>query len=225
MTDTNELIRMLASRAAPVRALASPVRRTLRWFAFATGVIAAVVAVAGVRTGLAGVLAAPAGALEFGASIATGIAAAYAAFQVSVPGRSRRWIWLPLPFALGWLGGLGLGCLEDAARLGGAAFAFEGATRECALAITLVSLPLATGMLLMVRHAGVVAPGPSAWLAMLAAAALASAGVGLIHEGESAWMVLVWHFGAVAVLSLACLACSRPLFAWIGHARGEIARD
>lgn len=91
--------------------------------------------------------------------------------------------------------------------------------RECALAISLLSLPLALGMLLMVRHAGVVRPASSAWLAMLSAAALSSAGVGLFHEGETAWMALVWHLGAVALLSLACLACNRPLFAWIGYAR------
>ena len=160
-----------------------------------------------------------AGWLLFAGALIAAVVAAYATFQVSVPGRSPRWTWLPLPFLLAWLGGLGLGCLGDAARLGPAAFALHGEVRECALAISLISLPLALGMLLMVRHAGVVRPAASAWLAMLASAALSSAGVGLFHEGETAWMALVWHLGAVALLSLACLACSRPLFAWIGYAR------
>ena len=219
MTDTNTLIEQLAAQARPVRPLASPQLRTFGWLLFAGALIAAVVAAYGLSPGLPARLSTTAGAIEFAASIATGIAAAYATFQVSVPGRSSYWTWLPLPFLLAWLGGLGLGCLGDAARLGSAAFAFHGQVRECALAISLISLPLALGMLLMVRHAGVVRPAASAWLAMLSAAALSSAGVGLIHEGETAWMALVWHLGAVALLSLACLACNRPLFAWIGYAR------
>lgn len=220
MTSTSRLIEQLAARGTPVLPIASPLQRTLAWLAFAVAVVAVVVAAHGLRTGFVAALAAPAAALEFGASIATGITAAYAAFQVSVPGRSPRWTWLPLPFLLLWLGGLGLGCLQDAARIGAAAFAMEAQVRECAIAIALVSVPLAIGMLLMVRHAGVVRPLPSAWLAMLSAAALSAAGTSLIHGGESAWMVLVWHFGTVALLSLACLALGRPLFAWIGYARG-----
>ena len=216
MTDTSTLIRQLAARGRPVRPLASPLRRTAGWLAFAVAVVAAVVAAYGLHPNAARHLATASGAWEFAVSLATGIAAAYAAFQVSVPGRSRRWAWLPLPFLLAWLGGLGAGCLADAAHAGPAAFAMHGQVRECAVAISLVSLPMLAGMLLMVRHAGVVRPASSAWLAMLAAAALSSAGVSLIHEGESAWMALVWHLGAVLLLSLACLALSRPLFAWIG---------
>jgi hypothetical protein len=221
MTDTTSLIRQLAARAQPVRPLASPLRRTAAWLAFAAAVIAAVVAVQGLQPTLVHSLTTGRSAFEFAASVATGIAAAYAAFQVSVPGRSPRWIWLPLPFLFTWLGGLGAGCMADAARLGSAAFAMRGEVRECALAISLVSLPMLAGMLLMVRHAGVVRPGSSAWLAMLAAAALSSAGVSLIHQGESAWMALVWHAGAVLLLSLACLALGRPLFSWIGYARPD----
>jgi hypothetical protein len=221
MTDTPSLIRQLAARARPVRPLASPLRRTAAWLAYAIAVVAAVIAAHGLQPGLGRTFATGMGALEFAASAATGIAAAYAAFQVSVPGRSAHWRWLPLPFLLVWLGGLGVGCLADAARMGSAAFAMRGEVRECALAISLVSLPMLAGMLLMVRHAGVVRPASSAWLAMLAAAALSSAGVSLIHEGESAWMALVWHAGAVLLLSLVCLALGRPLFAWIGHARPD----
>lgn len=219
MTDTSRLIEQLAARGGAVRPIASPLLRTCAWLAVACGLIAVVVAIYGLRPGLRAALATPAGGLEFGASVVTGIVAAYAAFQVSVPGRSPLWAWLPLPFALAWLGALGMGCLADVVRLGTEAFAFRSEVRECALAISLISLPLVLVMLLMVRHAGVVRPGASAWLAMLSAAALSSAGVGLFHQGESAWMVVVWHVGAVLVLSLACLACSRPLFAWIGHAR------
>ena len=213
--STDELIRSLAAGAAPVRPIASPLRRTLAWLGFALAVLAAVVLALGPRPDLAGALSVPWNAIEFAASIATGIAAAYAAFQVSVPGRPRRWTWLPLPFLLLWLGGLGMGCMADAARMGPAAFAMRLSIEECARAIAFTSVPLLAGMLWMIRHAAAAGAAPSAWLAMLSAAALSAAGVTLVHEGETAWMVVVWHFGAVLLLSLACLACSRPLFAWI----------
>lgn len=220
MTSTPRLIEELASRGMPVRPIASPLQRTLGWLAFATAVIAAVAAAYGLRPDLGIALSSTAGATEFAASIATGVAAAFATFQVSVPGRSPRWAWLPLPFLLAWVGGLTLGCFEEFARIGPAALAMHAEVRECGLAITLVSVPLAIGMLLMVRHAGVVRPAASALLAMLSAASLAAAGVSLFHGGESALMTLVWHFGVVAVLSLLCLVLGRPLFAWIGYARG-----
>ena len=68
------------------------------------------------------------------------------------------------------------------------------------------------------RHAGIVRPGATAMLAALAAAALSAAGVSLFHSGENSLMVLLWHVGAVALLSLASLAFGARLFAWIGYA-------
>jgi hypothetical protein len=124
-----------------------------------------------------------------------------------------------LPAAVLWLGGIGLGCLRDFAQQGAAAFAFEGASWECAGAITLTSVPLGLMLLLMVRHAGVVRPGPTAMLTALSAAALSAAGVSLIHQGENALMVLLWHAGAVLVLSSTSWLFGRQLFSWIGYAR------
>ncbi|NZA26774.1 DUF1109 domain-containing protein [Luteimonas sp. SJ-92] len=219
MADTGNLIDQLSARAGPVRPLASPARRTLLWVAMAAVLIAGIVAVYGLRPGLAADLAAPPALIEWLASILTGVLAAYAVFQISVPGRSPHWAWLPAPALALWLGGLGWGCLRDAARMGSEAFVLKLASSECAVAIAMTSIPLGLVMLLMVRHAGVVRPGPTAMLAALSAAALSAAGVSLFHGGESALMVLLWHFGAVLALSLLCLAFGRPLFSWIGHAR------
>src|SRR5690606_8370065 len=109
-----------------------------------------------------------------------GVLAAYATFQVSVPGRSQRWALLPLPALLLWLGGMGWGCLHEVALHGASALSFHADSAECAQAIALTSLPLSLVMLLLVRHAGVVRPAITATLATLSTAALASAGVGLI---------------------------------------------
>ena len=220
MTDTNLLIDQLSAGAMPVRRMSSPLRRTLAWLALAAVVIAAIVSMFDVRAGWLRVMASPAATFEWGAALVTGVLAAYAVFQVSVPGRNPRWAWLPVPIAALWVAGLGLGCMRDIAAHGMAALAFDGHAFECMRAITFTSIPLGLVLLLMVRHAGVVRPGLSAWLAMLSAAALSSSAVSLIHDGgESSLMVLLWHVGAVLMLSLLSLLFSRRMFAWIGYTR------
>jgi len=221
MTDTRQLIDQLAARAAPVRPLPPPGRRALRWIVFVVAVIAAMTIVSGLRSDLFDALSTPSVAVEWMASALTGLFAAYAVFQVSVPGRSSRWAWLPVAPLMVWLGGLGLGCLGDWARLGMQAFAFDRHGAECFGAITMISLPLILILLLMVRHAGAVRPVLTALLGALSAAALSAAGVSLIHDGETALMVLLWHVGAIAVLVLLGGLFSRRLFAWVGPSAGR----
>lgn len=216
MTDTRTLIGDLASRAQPVRRLASPLHRTLLWAVLAAAVVSVIVAIYGLRPGFAS--SAPK-AVEWIGSVLTALLAAYSVFQISVPGRSPSWAWLPLPAMLVWLSGLGWGCLREFLQVGSGALAFQAVSWECAQAITLISVPLGLILLLMVRHAGVVRPAPTAMLAALSAAAMSAAGVSLFHEGESALMVLVWHLGAVVVLSASCWLFGRRLFGWIGHVR------
>ncbi|BCT93809.1 hypothetical protein LYSHEL_28360 [Lysobacter helvus] len=216
MADTRTLIERLARDARPVRPIASPLRRTVLWLVLAVVIAALVIAHYGLRANLGDVMHSGPDLVEWIASLLTGVCAAYAAFQVSVPGRSKAWAWLPVPPLLLWLTGLGWGCLRDYAHMGAAAFVMEAATSECAIAIAFTSVPLGLALLWMVRFAGVVRPMQSALLAALGAAALSAASVTLYHEGENMLMVLLWHFGAVLVLSLACLALGRPLFAWIG---------
>jgi len=218
MTDTQQLIERLAGGARPVKPLASPLKRTLAWALAAAALIALVSTSFGVRPHLWKTMTSPGEAIEFAGSILTGLFAAYAAFQVSVPGRSGSWAWLPvLPLAL-WLGGIGVGCIGDFEAMGLAAFGFQAHGGECARAILAMSLPLVLVLVLMVRHAGVVRPAPTAMLAALSAAALSSAGVSLFHNGETGLMSLLWHGGVVALLSLASLAAGERLFAWIGYA-------
>jgi len=218
MTDTRELIERLAGRAEVVKPIGSPLKRTALWALLAAVLVALVSTSFGVRPHWWKTMADPGESIEFFASVLTGLCAAYAAFQISVPGRSGSWAWLPaLPLAL-WLAGIGVGCVGDFEAMGLAAFGFQMHSGECARAILVMSLPLGLVMVLMVRHAGVVRPGPTAMLAALSAAAFSSAGVSLFHTGETSLMSLVWHGGMVAALSLASLAAGERMFAWIGYA-------
>lgn len=220
MTDTNQLIDQLSTHAAPVRRMSSPLLRTLAWLGLALLVTATFDSNFAVRAGWMRVMASPDATIEWAMSLLTGVLASYAVFQVSVPGRNPRWAWLPVPAAVLWIAGLGLGCMHEFARDGSVALIFHSGPLECLRAITLTSIPLGLVLLLMVRHAGVVRPGPTALLAMLSAAALSSSAVSLIHDGgESSLMVLIWHVGAVLLLSLLSLLLSRRMFAWIGYSR------
>lgn len=217
MADTDQLIRQLAASAKPVRRLGSPLLRTCLWTFVVVALIGTFVLVMGPRPHIMDSLSRTAALTEWIAAILTGLLAGYAVFEVSVPGSSPRWTWLPLPAVVLWLGGIGGGCLGDWARLGAEAFAFDSHGAKCLLMITLISVPLAVSMLLMVRHAGVVRPVATAALAGLSTAAFAAAGVSLIHAGETALMVLLWHGGAILLLGLTATALSRKVFAWIGR--------
>lgn len=219
-TDTSRLIDQLSARASPVRRMSSPLWRTVAWLGLSLLVVAGIVANFDVSAGWARVMASPGATFEWTASLLTGVLAAYAVFQVSVPGRNPRWAWLPLPVALLWIAGLFVGCVRDFMVNSNAGLVFSAHGMECMRAISMTSIPLGLVLLLMVRHAGVVRPGPTALLAMLSAAALSASAVSLIHDGgESALMVLLWHVGAVLLLSLLSLVFSRQMFAWIGYTR------
>ncbi len=219
-TETSRLIDQLSARASPVRRMSSPLRRALAWLGLALLVVAGIVSNFDVRAGWIRVMASPEATIEWAMSLLTGVLAGYAVFQVSVPGRNARWAWLPLPAAVLWIAGLALGCMQDVVLDASAGLSFNTHGMECMRAITMTSIPLGLVLLLMVRHAGVVRPRRTALLAMLSAAALSSSAVSLIHDGgESALMVLLWHVGAVLLLSLLSLLFSRRMFAWIGYSR------
>jgi hypothetical protein len=214
--DTRSLIEQLTADVAPVRPLAAPWRRAAGWLGIVCSTALLLVLALGWRGEPPGELAHPGGAWSWWGSLLTGVLATYAVFQVSVPGRAPAWAWLPLPAALAWFAGMGWGCM---ALAGSPATASGMGGWHCGLAITLVSAPLLLVMLVLVRHAGVVRPAPTALLAMLSAAGLSSAAVSLVHGHESAWMTLAWHGGVALLLSVGAALAGRPLLAWIGYRR------
>jgi hypothetical protein len=131
-----------------------------------------------------------------------------AAFQLALPDRSPRWGLLPLPFAALWVSGLGWGCLRDFAAQGMPAL---GTSFECMGFIVGFGVPLTAAMLWMARHAAPIRPRPVAALGGLAAAAVASVGLSLVHHLDAAAMILIWHGGSVALVTLAAAAFAGAL--------------
>ena len=129
----------------------------------------------------------------------TSAAAAFAAFQSSVPGRSPAWALLPLPPLALWLGFSGLGCLRSwiasAANL-----AEPEEMRGCFTFLMSVSLPLSVLLVTMLRRACPLRPNLTAALAGLAAAAGAAALLVPFHPHDATATDLLVHLVAVLIV-------------------------
>lgn len=218
MRTTDQLIEQLTTASHPVTPLRSPLLRAAGWLTLAFAIVAGMVLSHGLRPDLALQFSRPVMATEWVGALLTGCLAAIATFQVSLPGRSRRWMLLPLPGLTLWLSALCLGCLADWFQHGPTALAISPSW-SCVQAILTTSVPLGLTLLVMVRHAGLVRPGATALVGGMSIAALSSAGLSLFHHVDTALMVLIWHGGAAALVVCTAWSFSERLFAWIGPSR------
>jgi hypothetical protein len=205
---TDDLIDQLSHGLRPVRRLPPPGLRAAQWIGFATVLIGAFVVVFGPRHDLMERMARPHEAAQFFFTVTTGVLAAIAAFQLSLPDRSARWALLPVPSAALWVGSMGMGCMADMTRMGPDAFAL-GTSWGCFRFIVLMGVPLAASIVWMLRYAGPIRPVPVAVLGGLAGAALSAAGLTLFHHLDAALMVLLWHGGSTLLVVLAFLLAGR----------------
>ena len=193
------LIQALSRGVVPARRLAAPERRALLWLLAAAALALAIgsrsdLAAAWLRMGEA-----PTILLAATGSTLTACLAAMAAFQSSVPGRSRLWAVAPLPPALLWLGASGSGCLRAwLAPVAHTPTLYQ--ERSCLVFILLVSLPLSLLAAAMLRRACPLRPGLTAGLGGLAAAAAAATLLDLFHPYDAAWTDLAVQVVAVALV-------------------------
>lgn len=196
------LIGALAANLRPVRPLRPPALRALAWLALVAAIAGALAMFANLTAMWHRLSATPDMWLAMIGSAATAVAAAFAAFELSMPDRSRAWALLPLPaFAL-WLGASGLGCLR-AYVLPGTHVATMGETRDCLVFIVGLSVPLAGVLLFMLRRAYSLAPGLTATMAGLASAAAAATLLNFFHPYDAAATDLVVHLFAVGLVVVA----------------------
>jgi len=147
------------------------------------------------------------------AALATGAAAAVAAFASVVPGRNRKWVLLPvLPFAI-WLGSLGPACMQELRRFGLEALPLRHSL-WCFPAIVLLGAIPALAMTVMLRPGAPLTPHVTAALGGLAAAGIGNFGVRIIHPEDVSVMLLVWHVGGVTVLCALAAKVGSYLFNW-----------
>lgn len=207
---TNRLIDALARNARPVPRLASPAGRVLRWLIPSLVAVIAVVAVSGLRPDLSIKLADPRFAIQVAAALATALSAAFAACCAGVPGEARWKLWMPVvPLAL-WLGGL----VEQGWQEGSSAAALFRLDPICIPAIAATGAVPAAAMVVTLRQGAPLRPRLSLALGVLAAAALADAGLRLFHPQDAALTVIVWQLGAVALFSAIAAMAGPKLLPW-----------
>lgn len=209
--STAELIDRLVADGRPVRRLAPPWLRAIGWLILAVAIVAAVSYTLGFRLDLVAKLQQRDFLLEWGAGLATGVAASFAAFHLSLPDRSARWLWLPAPTLVFWLLTIGYGCLTNWVAVGPGGITL-GSTFRCLANVALVSTPLSLVMLRMLRHAGYIRPAATAALGALAIATLTASGLRLFHPLDATILILIWNVGLVAALVYLGERAGRKLF-------------
>jgi len=211
--DTDALIRRLAETSVPVRRLPAPWMRTMAWLAIGVPYLALVVIVASPRSDLFQKFSEWRFVIEEAAALATGIAAAVAAFATVVPGFSRKLLLLPLLTLAVWLGTLGQGCIQGWIRLGPNGLSLQP-DWFCFPAIVLVGAVPAITMAAMVRRGAPLTPHLTAALGGLAAAGIGNFGLRFFHPQDPSLMVLFWQFGTVVLLSAIAGSAGRYLLSW-----------
>lgn len=217
--ETEDLIRSLAAEATTIRPLRPPWVRVAVWLALAAPYVAAVVFMMSVRPDLPDKLSDVRFVVEQAAALITALTAAFAAFALTIPGRSHRLAFLPLvPFAV-WLGALGQGCVDAWFRFGQAGLSLRP-DWACFPGIVVVGAVPGILMVVMLRRGAPLRPHLATALGALAVAALGDFGLRLFHSQDASVMVLVWQFGSVVVLAFLAGLIGDRVLGW-AHVRAE----
>ena len=197
----DKIINELASDVRPVRPLRAPALRALLAIAAiglaATFAIVVLGDVSGLRNRYAGREALL--ALETLAMLSTGVLAIVAAFVVSIPGRSKRWIAAPIPFFALWLLLSGLGCYDDLVRRGGVEWEL-GESIHCLRFIAATSAVFGPLLIWRLARAKPINPLPVALLGGLGIAATSVFVLQFFHPFAVTFIDLAVHLVAIMIV-------------------------
>jgi hypothetical protein len=208
MTDkTQQLIADLVTQLAPVRPLRTPFSRAVGWL-LSVAIVGALYVLYSARAPHRGTYSPM--DVEFWSMLATAVLGILAAFNLSVPESSRRWIWAPIaPLAL-WIVSSGTSCYQ-LWRAGAPASTLPAESPGCFRFIVIVSVPLAAFLLWMLRRARPLAPVPVALTAGIGVAAAAAFLLQFFHPFDVTFMDLALHLAAVSVIVGALAASGRKI--------------
>ncbi len=200
MIDTSDLIHALAADVRPVRRLWPPAVRALCWLSFAAAIMVVLYVGKGLRPAPAERMGDTTFMIGMLASLATGVLAAFAAFFVSLPDRSPRWLFLPVPAFLVWMANIGYQCFAGWVALPPGAVTPEAAA-SCMSTLVVTSLPLGICLLFMLRYAAAFRPVPVIVMGSLAVSALTCTALAMFHPLDATVMVLGWNFATAALVA------------------------
>lgn len=209
MNATEGLIASLAGRLEPVRRLPPPGRRAFLWLA----VVAALGAILVLTRADLALFARRASdlklTLELAGTLLTGVLAVIATFELSLPDRSAKWALLPLPSFLLWLGSSGYSCWRHWIVLGPQGWA-AGESAHCFAWILGFGVPLAIGLLVVLRRSHPLTPIRVAAMGGLGVASLAAFLLQFFHPFDVTFMDLGLHLAGVIVVVAFAGAVARP---------------
>ena len=213
MINTPDLINALAANLTPVRRLRPPLTRAACWLLLAALVLALLAVAEGVRPDLARRLQDPTFVARVAGALLTGILAAIAAFQLSLPDRSRRWLLLPAPALAVWLSTVGYQCLTNWVSLEPDGIRL-GETARCFATLVLTSLPLSLAMLMMLRHTAPLRPTAATLVGGLAVGAITATALSLVHDMDATVLILIWNLGTAVLFVGLAGVFGRRMFSW-----------
>ena len=214
MTKTPDLIDTLVQDATPVRRLRPPLVRAGLWLAFAAIVLGLIAIAHGLRPDFSDCMRQPLFVVGLLGALATGISAAVASFQLSLPDSSRLWIILPLPALALWVVTIGYGCLTDWVSIGPDSVRLGEAIR-CFATLLMTSVPLSIAMLAMLRYTALLRPLEVSVLGGLAVAAVTAFALSLLHDLDATVMILIWNLGAAAFIASLGSLFGRSMLTWM----------
>jgi hypothetical protein len=203
---TERLIARLTADAGPVVRLRHPLVRACLWLGGAT--VAATLLVYGAADMNEFMIRAQEGRqkIELTATLLTGLLAVIAAFELSLPDRSRAWLLLPLPALAAWLATSGLGCLN--AWIAGAPTDLRESS-ECFLILIGTSLPLGLALLWMLRRAKPLNPVSVAAMGGLGVAGIAAFVLQFFHPFDVTFIDFGIHALAILIVIGVASAANR----------------
>ncbi len=211
---TSDLIATLAGNLKPVRRLRAPVVRAAGWLLLAALVLALLTISQGIRPDLLQRLHDRTFTVSIAASLLTGVLAAIAAFQLSLPDRSRRWLLLPLPALVVWLSNVGYQCLVHWVSIDPQGMTLDE-TARCFATLVLTGLPLSLALLVMLRYAAPLRPSAVALTASLAVAGITATALSIFHVLDATVLILMWNLGTVLLFVGLGGLFGRRIFRWI----------
>ena len=209
---TDRLIDLLSADVAPVRPLRSPTRRALETLALlaALGALAILLLPDSNPLAVRGTGEKVQAGMELAAMLATGTLAVVGAFHLSIPGRSRRWLALPLLSFAAWLMLSGIGCYRDFILRDSAGLEL-GHSVDCLVFILGASLLLGAPLIWRLSRAAPIDPLPVAALGGLGVAAFSAFLLQFFHPFAVTFLDLAVHLVAIAIVIGLTALLKRPI--------------
>lgn len=213
---TSDLIESLVAETKPVRRLRPPALRASIWLLIAATTLVLLAISHGLRPDLEAKMEQPLFIFGIFSSLLTAVLAAISVFLVSLPDRSRLWLFLPAPALLAWLSTTGYQCLTDWVTLKPDGIHL-GEAADCFATVVLTSVPLWIALLVMLRYVALLPSRAVGLVGSLAVAALSATALSLFHSIDASAMILMWNLGSAALLIAFGTILGPKMFDWFAH--------